>query len=359
MSKITVIFPLYRAAPAVPELVASLARQRHPDGLPQSDWLEAIFIDNASPDNTVEVLRQTLNGATTLDADIRVIENSENVGLARSFNRALGLTTTDFVLTCHADCQFGSDTYVAEMLGLLSQTPDAAAITGQPTASTDASRVEKVYLTANLMDLFPPDTETGLTSIGFAEGRCDGFRMEALRAVGFYDTSLRRAGEDQVMAARLRNAGYSLYQAPHLHYVLSVSSDQDSLTKLIHHARLFGRVYPYVLSQKGTVSGVASVGAGSNRHRRAALRALQLASGGATIGALIARRRRTRWLLGLGSLGVARAALFRPYVRHLRMEPGDITALTLLQPPLDAAFYLGLAEGFVALGKSRSSGDPI
>lgn len=354
------IFPLYNATTTVPGLVASIAAQRHPDGRAQAEWLDVIFIDNASRDDTIAVLERALEGAD-LGAAVRVVQNPENLGLARSFNRALGMTETEFVLTCHADCQFGSDTYVASMLALLGSHPEAAVITGQPTAGANLSRVEKVYLAANLMDLFPPEAETELVPVGFAEGRCDGFRMEALRKVGFYETALRRAGEDQVMAARLREAGYVLYQAPHLRYFLSVSSDQDSLTKLIHHARLFGRVYPYILLKTpGTLAGIAATDAGKNRHRRATLRALQLTTGGAALGAAFAKRgRRAGWMAGLAGLSVARAALFRPYVRHLKMGSNDVTALALMQPPLDAAFYLGLAEGFTALARSRKDGEAI
>lgn len=354
------IFPLYNAASAVGDLVASLRSQRHPEVIEPREWLEVIFIDNASSDDTVQILERELAISASLDVPIRVVRNPENLGLARSFNRALGMTTTPYVLTCHADCTFGTDTYVADMLDLLERTPDAGAITGQPVAAPNASRVEKVYLAANLMDLFPPRTELELVSIGFAEGRCDGFRMDALRVVGLYETALRRAGEDQVMAARLREAGYRLYQAPHLRYVLSVSSDQDSLTKLIHHARLFGRVYPYILfAQKGTLAGVATLSSGRNRNRRTTLRAIQVTSGGVAVGALVGRRRRVSWLACLAGLGVARAALFRPYVRHLRMKASDVTALALLQPPLDAALYLGMAEGFAALKRKRTDGDPI
>jgi hypothetical protein len=183
--------------------------------------------------------------------------------------------------------------------------------------------------------------------------------MEALRAVGFYETALRRAGEDQVMAARLRAAGYTLYQAPHLRYFLSVSSDQDSLAKLVRHARLFGRVYPYILLKTpGTFDGIAATGAGRNRRRRAALRALQIGTGGATVGAVLSRRgHRAAWVAGLAGLTLARGALFQPYVRHLKMKGRDITALAALQPPLDAALYVGLAEGLTAL--LRKTGEPI
>ena len=78
------------------------------------------------------------------------------------------------------------------------------------------------------------------------EGKTKAIRQE-LREAGFYDTTLRRAGEDQVLSARMRAAGHRVCRAPTLRYYLSVSSDQDSLLKLVRHAQLFGRVTPYLL----------------------------------------------------------------------------------------------------------------
>lgn len=360
MSRITVIFPLYNAASTVPALVGSIASQRHPSGLDPAEWLKVIFIDNASADETIAVLEREL-AETDVRAPVRVVQNPENLGLARSFNRALGMTETEFVLTCHADCQFGSETYVAAMLDLLDRHPDAAAITGQPAAAENLTRVEKVYLTANLMDLFPSAVDSELVEVGFAEGRCDAFRMDALRTVGLYETALRRAGEDQVMAARLRAAGYRLYQAPRERYYLSVSSDQDSLSKLIRHTRLFGRVYPYILfTTPGTLSGIVTRRAGRNRNRRAMLRALQLTTGGTALAATLTRGNvRSGLVWGLVGLGALRASLFRPYIRHLGMRSGDITALALIQAPMDLAFYLGVSEGIGALADKSPGGDPI
>lgn len=351
--RITVVFPTYRAADAVGGLVAGIARQRPPEGADPGRWLEVIFIDNASPDDTVESLEGEL-AAASLPFAVRIVRNETNLGLSRSFNRALGMVETDYVLTCHADCRFASDDYVARAVELLDRHPDVAVVSGQSIADVDAglSRVEKVYLAANLMDIFP-DGAGELTPVGFAEGRCDAFRMAALRRAGFYDTTLRRAGEDQVMSARLRASGYRVCKAPSLRYFLSVSSDQDSLLKLVRHAELFGRVTPYlVLANRGTLTGIAGESAGPNRTRRTALRALQLVGSVAWIGlgaAILTRRSPAPAAAAVLATGAAKSALFSRYLRHLRFGAGDAAALAALQPPLDVAYSAGFAKGLVRL----------
>ena len=123
------------------------------------------------------------------------------------------------------------------------------------------------------MDVFP-DGDEGLVPVGFAEGRCDGFRMAALEAAGFYDTTLRTAGEDQMLASRMRADGYRVCQAPGAALLpLGVLGPGLARCKLVRHARLFGRVHPYLLlANRGTLPGAAGATAGRNRTRRSLLR---------------------------------------------------------------------------------------
>jgi len=359
---ITAVFPTYNAADAVAGLVGSIRSQDAPPTAPTERWLEVIFIDNASTDDTVERIEREL-AAADLPFRVRVIRNEENLGLSRSFNRALEAVTTRYVLTCHADCLFASDDYFARLVGLLDRHPDVAVVSGQPIADVAGglSRVEKVYLAANVMDVFP-EGEGELEPVGFAEGRCDGFRMEALRDVGYYDTTLQRAGEDQIMSARLRSLGYRVCRAPQLRYYLSVSSDQDSLLKLVRHASLFGRVTPYLLlAERGTFRGIAGPVAGRNRTRRTALRALQLSGAGSMlllVGSLGARRSPGTACVALALTSLAKGALFRRYVRSLGFDGGDVAALAALQPALDVAYATGFARGLwglrPSLGRART-----
>lgn len=348
-ARITVVFLLYRAASEVPGLVMALVRQKHPILREQSEWLEALFMDDASGDATARVLGEALRkiGAP---AHYRFVPNPHNLGLAATLNKALGLVRTPYVLTCHLDCRFGREDYVAAMLDLLERHPRAGAITGQPVLGEPRAMpfAEKLNLVANLMDVFPAETREDLVPVGFAEGRCDAFRLEALAAVGFYDATLRTAGEDQVLAAKLRAKGYEVYQAPALQYRLSVSAEQDTVYRLARHQWLFGLAHPYILMRtRGTGEGVAGTRAGGNRRARALLRLVQVAS---TVGYLLALA-----ATDLGRPGLAAAILLLVIVakgilfaRHLRVVP--FTALEharfwLTQPLLDAAYTVGLAQG--------------
>lgn len=351
--KITVIFLLYNAERAVERLVERAHEQVRPGMAQSSDWIEILFMDDRSRDGTWTKLQSALSSLGN-PSNYRAIRNDPNLGLAATLNKAFGEVRTPFVLTCHCDCFFATDDYVSRMLDLLLSRPDAAAVTGQQAfdRSRGASFIEKLNLVANLMDILPaPSSAPELVPVGFAEGRCDGFRMEALRKVGFYDTSLRTAGEDQIIAARMRENGYQVYRATRLRYWISVSDEQDTFTKQMRHQRLFGRVHPYLLFRKrGVMKGIQGGDAGSNRQARSMLRAQQLlavASYFCFIAGFAAR-------LPLGIAGMPLAAVllwkFTLFARQSALvgfTVGEMLRFWALQPLLDLSYGWGFLEGLV------------
>ncbi len=351
-ASVTVVFLLYNAERTVPMLVRALARQERP-GVPQEEWLEALFVDDCSRDRTLEVLERCL-AERCRPRHWRVVRHVTNLGLAATLNDGLGLVTTPFALTCHCDCEFGSERYVSKMTDLIANRMDAGAITGKPTIAFDRPLpfAERVNLVANLMDVLPADTTNELEPVGFAEGRCDVFRLDALRGVGFYDTTLRIAGEDQVLAARLRQAGYEVYQAPQLTYRLSVSGEQDTVPKLLRHQRLFGRAHPYIMVRVRRASrGVAGGRAGRNRRSRLLLRLQQVGSSG-ILGLALASAALQQFALAIGlvaGLLAVKALLFRRHMAFVRFSGREMLAFAALQPLLDVSYTWGLGQGLVRM----------
>jgi glycosyltransferase involved in cell wall biosynthesis len=349
--QVTVVFLLYNAEKSIPMLVEALAQQRHKDVPRQDMWLSAIFMDDGSRDHSAEVLDRCLSEKSR-PVNWRSMRNGMNLGLAATLNKVLELVRTPWVLSCHCDCEFGTDTYVARMVDLITARDDAAAITGKPTMHPQRVLpfAERANLVANLMDILPPEKEGELLPVGFAEGRCDIFRVEALRAVGFYETTLRTAGEDQVLAARLRQKGYEIYRAPHLPYYLSVSGEQDSLRKLARHQRLFGRAHPYILLRTRQASaGVTGRHAGSNRRLRMLLRVQQLLAAGASFGMVAALLCGALWVAValLGAVSFGKFILFRRHLRLVSFQGMERVRFAAVQPVLDFSYTLGLLQGLV------------
>jgi len=358
--QVTVVFLLYNARAMVRPLIEAVRKQVHPELTEQAGWLECIFMDDCSRDGTADEARHAL---AELPASLpyRLEPNAENLGLARTVNRAFELARAPFVLTCHCDCVFGDEHYVARMLGHMRRTVDAGAITGKPRLPLDRalSFVERANAVTNLMDIVPYDGPEELLPVGFAEGRCDIIRVAAMRAAGMYRTSYRTAGEDQELAARLRAAGFQVYQAMREVYDLSVSHEQNTLRKLAHHVWLFGKVHPLLLlAESGTRSGVAGGAAGDNRRARALLRVSQLL---ATIGyaAAIVLALVGQWTIAAGiALAIAglKLWLFRKHLQLVPFSPVELLRLLAVQPLLDVAYFVGVCAGAVLLtnGWSRT-----
>ena len=353
--KLTVVFLLYNSERAVSSLVSAVCQQAHPDVPAQEEWLEVIFMDDHSGDSTLMVARQAVDKARN-PPNMRIISNEQNLGLAGTLNKAFSLARAPFVLTCHYDCTFGSKTYLADMLALMEHHPNAAAIAGRPAlAPGDVHFGEKLNLISNLMPVTPAKAAEDLVPVGFAEGRCDIFRVEALRAVDFYDTTLRIAGEDQVLAAKLRGKGYAIYQAGRLEYTLRASSEQDSLRKLARHLFRFGKVHPFIVFRhRQAMEGVLGHQAGKNFRLRTVLRAWQIASTAlyaASAGAALSGAAIGIWLLPIFLALGGKLALFRGHLSHIPMSAKEVLKLFAAQPVLDVAYTTGVLHGLWLLLK--------
>jgi len=357
--KVTVVFPLYNAAENVLRLLDCLHKQIHPLHKNQNHWLKAVFIDDASSDNTVALLKEGL-ALLNNPSHYQLIENPKNLGLSQSLNKAFSYANTQYISTCQCDCFYIKEDYVYTMLRLIDSHPKVAAITGQPKVDFTKSIpfAERLNLVANLMDIFPDNSEDELISVGFAEGRCDIFRVKAFEEVNFYDTNLRISGEDQVICRKLKKMGYEICQAPKNEYYLSASNEQNSFYKLLMHQKLFAKTQPYILSTSSG-SGVNTIigkSAGKNRNLRTILRGSQLLF---SLLYFIVFFIGIFWSWSLLGVSILILFLFKLFLfyRHLKVVPFNFyekITFFISQPLFDLYYTLGFIQGiFFMLQKKR------
>ncbi len=98
MQLISIITPCYNEAANVRELYEQVRRVTNE--FPQYTF-EHIFIDNASTDDTVAILREI----AAADHSVKVIVNARNFGQVRSPSHAILQAQGDAVVTCAADLQ--------------------------------------------------------------------------------------------------------------------------------------------------------------------------------------------------------------------------------------------------------------
>ncbi len=112
-SSVSLIVPSYNYGRFAAEAIESALAQTVPPK-------EILFIDDCSSDNSVEV-------AGRYRDRIRIVRNEKNMGIVDNFNKAVSLTSGDYICFLGADNRFRSD-YVEQCQRLLDVRPDVGVV---------------------------------------------------------------------------------------------------------------------------------------------------------------------------------------------------------------------------------------
>lgn len=96
MPKVSVIILIYNTAMFLERCVRSLMEQTLTD-------IEYVFVDDASTDNSLAVLKKTLADYPERKQYVKVISNERNLGQAKSRIKAIRATTGEYVIHCDSD----------------------------------------------------------------------------------------------------------------------------------------------------------------------------------------------------------------------------------------------------------------
>ena len=94
--KVSVIIPVYRVEKFIEKCAASLFSQTLDD-------VEFIFVDDASPDNSMAVLEKCIQQYPQRKAQIRMLVHKENKGLPAARNTGLAAASGEYVFHCDSD----------------------------------------------------------------------------------------------------------------------------------------------------------------------------------------------------------------------------------------------------------------
>lgn len=108
--KVSVIIPVYKVERFIVKCAESLLAQT-------LNEVEFIFVDDASPDNSMELLRACIEKYPQRKSCIKIIRHSQNMGLPAARNTGLMAATGEYVFHCDSD-----DFVDKEMLEVLYQT---------------------------------------------------------------------------------------------------------------------------------------------------------------------------------------------------------------------------------------------
>lgn len=93
---VSVIIPVYNVGKFIERCVRSLMEQT-------MDNVEYIFVDDASPDNSIQILQEVLADYPKRRDNVRILTHAENKGLPAARNTGLAVAQGKYIFHCDSD----------------------------------------------------------------------------------------------------------------------------------------------------------------------------------------------------------------------------------------------------------------
>jgi len=241
MKKITVVIVNYNVKHYLEQCLISLR-----EALEGLDG-EVVVVDNCSKDGSVEYIREHFE-------EVRVIDNTHNLGFARANNLAIRQTESEYVLLLNPDTFVEANT-LKEALSFMDAHPKAGGVGVQMLKYDGTKAMESrrglptpmvaFYKMCGLCERFPKSRRFGRyymsylpwdepARIDVISGAFCLLRREALDKVGLLDEDFFMYGEDIDLSYRVLKGGYENWYLPLkiLHY--KGESTEKSSYKYVH-----------------------------------------------------------------------------------------------------------------------------
>jgi GT2 family glycosyltransferase len=249
--RVSVIIVTYGSSSEIPDCVESLLRQSVP--------VEIFLVDNASPDNTAEVVSEYARRYENVHA----ILNKENIGLAAGNNVPMGKCQGEYLLILNPDTLF-QDNSLAYMVDFLEQNPDVGVVgpknvypDGEPHVSFRRTWGIRHVITWRVLPYrFPRLLHDRYSSyetqdVLFVSGSCLLIRRSIFEQIGGYDPEYFLTIEDVCdLCVRVKQRGSRVVflAEPEVVHITGRSGAQAPFIVVWHGNR--GTVY-YFLKHKG------------------------------------------------------------------------------------------------------------
>lgn len=190
--KLSIIIVTYNSSAVIGQCLASI-----PTGF------KVFVVDNASGDDTIEIVKKTAPKAT-------IIANKENVGFGVANNIALEKAKSEFCLLLNPDTVLQNDS-IEKLLQAAEQYKEAAIIA--PMLYHADGSLQQSYKTSvfsrekNAAKYIEPEGDLCAECLS---GAVMLLRMECFKKTGFFDPDIFLFYEDDDICMKAREAGYSL-----------------------------------------------------------------------------------------------------------------------------------------------------
>ena len=241
MTEISVIVPVYNGvANGLYECLKSVLSQSYQN-------LELIIIEDGSKDSSNEVIDQICKPPLC-----KKIVHISNKGLAASLNDGIRSASGNYLMIIQQDCSLLSNDAILKSLEFLSLNKSIDILVGRQIYDFNVLNFYQKFSEFSL-DHFSLNILTQ-GKVDLTENKCDIIRKEVMDRIGFFDTTQRISGEDQIFSNRALNLGYTLYIGEHPEY-LNHLLGENTLYKMLKKHYRYGK-YSWRLYTKMYRNGI-------------------------------------------------------------------------------------------------------
>lgn len=204
------------------------------------DLLEVIVVDNGSTDNSCQMVRSRF-------PDVRLIENTTNVGFAGAANQGFEISQGQYVLMLNSDTVI-LERAIEKTLDFADDNPDAAVI-GCKLLYPDGTFQNSCFRFPGLLGIFLTSTYISqlfrssyvlnwdrygcrdwptFRQVDCVEGSFVLIRRSVLKEVGLLDTDYFMYGEETDFCYRVKKAGWKILYYPNAHIIHIHGGSQKS-----------------------------------------------------------------------------------------------------------------------------------
>ena len=206
--KVSVVTPNYNGKKFLKNYFKSLNLDKEYIG-------EVIIVDNASGDGSVEYIKNT-----KFEYDVRIIENSENLGFAPAVNQAISKAKNEYIFSLNNDTEIEKGTIKA-LINLIESDEEIFSVQAKMLQYGDKNIIDDVGDDYNLLGWTKKRGE-GRSSAEYMEvseifSSCAGaalYRKSLLDKYGAFDFKFFAYMEDVDLALRARINGYKNLYCP-------------------------------------------------------------------------------------------------------------------------------------------------
>lgn len=206
---VTIITPLYKVADFIERCAVSLFEQTY-------SQIEYVFVDDCSPDNSVQVLEEVVSRYPKRSGNVKIIRHHVNKGVAAARNSGIENATGDYVYYVDADDWLEKDAIEKMVLAAERNNADIVAVGWY------------LSLTKNERNMPMPnytDAESALRAMLSGQMRWNLWLYMIRRSIydnhGFRYIEGENVGEDMYMLIRLfaQSASIVFIKEPLYHYI--------------------------------------------------------------------------------------------------------------------------------------------